>query len=554
MLRYIRKSEKGISLTEVFAVLILLGILATVVALLFFRQRDRRSLEICRMNSDSIRKVIDLYRTEAHSDQSLQLVRGMGTLEVGVKKAMSVYFQNSMFPECPAEGQYFIDNMGNMHCSVHPEILIQLDLPEIKEKDPLEELRKRMPKQEIKTLSESETVYQNGNRLFNEKKYLEAAEAFCNAYELDNSKVQCLYNAANAYFRADSYELARKVLKPVLKEDKAKKLLAAIEKYEFLKSRVMPLNSDFTLIDMLHAGNAKNIYLHDLLGKNEKLLLGPLEFCQTCIPEKNPVMYYSSGDMINSINLKDFSTREVFNNGGIPVYSINQLGSRLLFLSPKFSDRLQLVLLNLSTGVAQGLSPEKHSVRQAFFESEKGGIYYLADEKIYFYDPASGKIRVYFENVIYQIQDFCMYPDRGKILFTSNVRNSRNRYLYELKLDGKSRAQELAGSPSQDVFYPSFSPDGKLLSHVCAEDGIQNLMLRNMETGETLKITDYSDSDRSFLPGTVFIPDSDIIYYSYGDPGAHDVYVCDTKNRKQNRIIEKSRDITILGLAPGRSR
>jgi dipeptidyl aminopeptidase/acylaminoacyl peptidase len=84
-------------------------------------------------------------------------------------------------------------------------------------------------------------------------------------------------------------------------------------------------------------------------------------------------------------------------------------------------------------------------------------------------------------------------------------------------------AQQVAGGPKTAILQPAFSPDGRYLSYVQNEGEWDQLMLRDLETGEvTTLVSDASLLSPAWVQGVVvqgWLPDSESIVFLQGESG-----------------------------------
>lgn len=109
---------------------------------------------------------------------------------------------------------------------------------------------------------------------------------------------------------------------------------------------------------------------------------------------------------------------------------------------------------------------------------------------------------------------FDLTPDGTKVLF-SQVRLNRlgetYRDLHVMDIGNKKSIRRITSSAR--LHEPSWSPDGSQIVAIYTNDGTQNLVFVNPNSGDITEITKYNRNERIFTPR--FSPDGQWVYYAF---------------------------------------
>lgn len=100
-------SESGLSLVELLAVIVILGILASIAVPIYFAHVDRAEHEVCSVNRNTLSKNYELelmFSDRIHSEVVFQEFLQMGSMDV-----------------CPVGGIYSYSDGGEIQCSRHAD-------------------------------------------------------------------------------------------------------------------------------------------------------------------------------------------------------------------------------------------------------------------------------------------------------------------------------------------------------------------------------------------------------------------------------------------------
>ncbi len=131
---------------------------------------------------------------------------------------------------------------------------------------------------------------------------------------------------------------------------------------------------------------------------------------------------------------------------------------------------------------------------------------------------------------------FSFSPDSNTLLYS---RSEKNRYgetyqdLYLYDIDSEEKTQLTFGTRTQE---PAWHPSDSTALAVQQHDGTQNLVLVNLDSGESEPLTDFQSGETVYTP--IWHPDGQTAFYAAALDGNRNLYKLDTQSRQSRPVFE----------------
>ncbi|MDD5092317.1 MAG: hypothetical protein PHQ23_15570 [Candidatus Wallbacteria bacterium] len=541
-------NHKAVTLMEIFVSLVIIVILASLLAIGYTKKSTDRSQNLCHLNMKAIAAVVELYRTETRENPVI-FASGSGRFSEQHTNALKTFFNENHFPDCPSGGFYGINDFGELFCSTHKKFTIPL--PDTQQTPVSKPVQPAVQKIEpMATLNEDETYFQKGRTLFKEKKFSQSAYMFEKAFESNKEKTFYLFHASDAYFQAEEFIKAREVLSPVIKQPRAQEQIREIKKYEYFRARLSSYDSDYALYYLLKTfGKDETLNKVNIFGKDDSIIGQSLHMSQNHLSIRDRTLFFSSSSKIFRYDIDSGNSAEFFDNSGLLFTGMRYHKDKLLFLSPKVNNNLQLVLLDIKTRIALGITSDKMDVKKAEFSTNGFYIFYLAGNRIYRYNIETKQNAICWEAPeISAIIDFDLHP-RKEILavVVTGLNTSPRKDIMLVDLEGKTHAP-VTTTQGLDEILPLFSPQGNFFSFMVKNGKLENIYAYDMNNASSFALTDFTGDVASFFPSFCWFPDEQFIFFSWGEPSSHALHILELSTKKYIKILEKGCDIGGLQL------
>ncbi|MDD2716346.1 MAG: hypothetical protein PHW04_10705 [Candidatus Wallbacteria bacterium] len=542
-------TKKGITAGEIITALFIAGVLGILLGIGYLKKSSERNSSLCMINMKAIKTVIEYYNSETMKTEKVSFPNGLGQFQQKHEQALQTYFQGNRFPNCPSDGNYGINDYGELYCSKHTKNTIPIEGNMVQNTAEVTAIQPVKPDNSL-ALSEDEQFFQKAKKFLQEKNFSQAGYFYQRAYELSPEKDYYLYYASDAYFKAEEFGKARIALGPILKNKKAQDLAKIIQKYEYFKTRLSAYEAQYSLFQVLKTyGNDEAILRTNLLGRNEQIIRGNLYLADFYLALKENAIYFINSDNIFHYDLASGKNDVLYNNSGLVMFSITAKGNKVAFISPKINNISQLILLDTSTRIAQSVTTERNDVKKAIFSANGYYIYYLSGNKIYKYNLETQQSSISWENPTFSAYDFALHPKKEQLaIVVSTGDYPDNRDLILVDLDNPQKHTQLTTSQDAREVTPSFSPQGNFLTYVTRLNKVENLYAYDMNNKSSIALTQNDLEGKTFFPTFCWFPDEQFFYYSYGDESSHSLYLMEFSSHQNLRLLEKGSDIANIQL------
>jgi len=197
-------------------------------------------------------------------------------------------------------------------------------------------------------------------------------------------------------------------------------------------------------------------------------------------------------------------------------------------IKDKYSNRLSVIQQNEISGeilISDGTTqfyPEFAGDSLLYYLSNKGMDYY-SQTSLYSYDLRTKKSRLIQPKVRSKI---ALSPD-GKVFYysKSSKPNRNGSVFYDIYSYDLEKRKEKQITKSVLAYNPAVTPDGKQLVYITGRDGTSNLILLELQTGETRALTNFTDGEEIF--SAMWSPDGKLLAFDFATAHGRDISIID---------------------------
>ncbi len=132
---------------------------------------------------------------------------------------------------------------------------------------------------------------------------------------------------------------------------------------------------------------------------------------------------------------------------------------------------------------------------------------------------------------------FSISPDGSSLVFSQvrlNTFGETYRDLHIMDLNDTKKIRRITRHAR--LHEPSYTPDGKSIVAVYTDDGTQNIVMVDPDTGEITPMTEHRLGERVYRP--IFSPDGTWIYFSYADLGHRSIRRINVLTNEVESVLE----------------